>query len=254
MSRTTGTMEVCDDDCIWQSYANLLDYIKLNLGAGTNDFEFSDDQIIDIICKHTLPLFSKYNPLIRYYRMTDSHNLITENPTLIYQFKNFGYKIMKINMIAPTSSIQDMNMLYSQALRTNAQDVTDFLMNMNYMHMSNIAVAPNVWRFFAPDKIEIIRTHDALTFSRDFITEVACIHKEPSTINPDLYSYMRDLALADIMIYIGRIRSKFENFATPFGEVQVASRSWVDEGNTLRRETIEAMTSIPPEDFLFFLD
>jgi hypothetical protein len=240
--------------CSWQNYANLIDYIKLNLGASTNKFEFSDEQIADIICEHTLPLFSKYEPLIRYYRMEYGTNLITENPTYVYQFKNFNYKIMKINNVIPTSSVEDLNMLYSQALRTNMQDVTEMLMNMNYMHMSTIAVAPHTWRFFAPDKIEITRTTDTLTFSRDFIVDVACVHPDPTTVNPDMYVYLRDLALADIMIYIGRIRSKFESFSSPYGEVQVASRSWVDEGSQLRRDTIESLKNLPPDDFLFFLN
>ena len=245
---------VCTGECQWQSFSNLIDYIKLNLGASTNAFEFTDEEMVDIICEHTLPLFSKYNPLIRYYRMTYANNLITEEPTYIYQFKNFNYRIMKINNIIPTSSVEDLNMLYSQALRTNFMDVTEFLMNMNYLQMSNIAVAPHTWRFFPPDKIEITRTTDAITFSEDFIVDVAVIHPDPSTVNPDLYVYLRDLALADIMIYIGRIRSKFESFSSPYGEVQVAARSWIDEGNQLRQDTIQAMTSLPPDDFLFFLN
>lgn len=247
--------ETCSGgSCSWQNYANLIDYIKLNLGAGTNSFEFSDEEMSDIICEHTIPLFSKYNPLIRYYRMTQAENLITEHPTYMYQFKNFAYKIMKINNIIPTSSVGDFNQMYSQALRTNMQDVTEFLMNMNYLQMSNIAVAPHTWRFFAPDKIEITRTTDAVTFSNDFITEVACIHNDPTTVSPDMYVYLRDLALADIMIYIGRIRTKFENFTTPYGEVNVASRSWVEEGNQLRRDTIESLKNMPPDDFIFFLN
>jgi hypothetical protein len=240
--------------CSWQNFANLIDYIKLNLGASTNTFEFTDEEMTDIIKEHTLPLFSKYNPLIRYYRMTYAENCVTENPTYIYQFKNFCYQIMKINNIIPTSSVEDLNMFYSQALRTNMQDVTEMLMNMNYLHMSNIAVAPHTWRFFAPDKIEITRTTDSITFSQDFIVDVACIHPDPTTVNPDLYVFLRDLALADIMIYIGRIRSKFESFSSPYGEVQVASRSWIDEGNQLRRDTIEAMRNLPPDDFIFFLN
>jgi hypothetical protein len=186
--------------------------------------------------------------------MTYSENCITEAPTYIYQFKNFNYKIMKINQIIPTSSVEDLNMLYSQALRTNMQDVTEFLMNMNYLQMSNIAIAPHTWRFFAPDKIEVLRTTDAVTFSSDFITEVACVHSDPTTVNPDMYVYLRDLALADIMIFIGRIRSKFETFSSPYGEVQVASRSWVEEGNQLRRDTVEALKNLPPDDYIFFLN
>lgn len=240
--------------CSWQNYANLIDYIKLNLGAATNPFEFTDEEMADIICEHTLPLFSKYSPLVRYYRMTYAENLVTDSPTLVYQFKNFNYKIMKVNNVIPSSNMEDLNMMYSQALRTNMQDVTEFLMNMNYMHMSNIAVAPHTWRFFAPDKIEITKTTDTITFSNDFIVDVACIHPDPTTANPDLYPYLRDLALADIMIFIGRIRTKFENFSSPYGEVQVASRSWVEEGNQLRRDTVESLKNLPPDDFLFFLN
>ena len=246
-SCTTG------ESCSWQSFANLLDFIKLNLGASTNAFEFSDEEMIDIICEHVLPEFSKYSPLIRYYRMTIEDNLITRNPTYVYQFKNFNYKIMKINNVIPTSSVEDLNMLYSQAMRSNAQDVTESLMNMNYLQMASIMTAPHTWRFFSPDKIEITRTSDAITFSEDFIVDVACIHPTPETINPDLYQYMRDLALADVMIYVGRVRSQFESFSGPFGEVQVASRSWVDEGNQLRRDTIEALKTLPPEDYIMWL-
>lgn len=238
----------------WQNYANLIDYIKLNLGAATNPFEFTDEEMADIICEHTLPLYSKYDPLIRYYRMLQSENLVTENPTMVYQFKNFNYKIMKVNNVIPSSNMEDLNMMYSQALRTNMQDVTEFLMNMNYMHMSNIAVAPHTWRFFAPDKIEITKTTDTITFSNDFIVDVACVHPDPTTVDPDLYAYLRDLALADIMVFIGRIRTKFENFSTPYGDVQVAARSWVDEGNQLRRDTIESLKNLPPDDFIFFLN
>jgi len=242
------------ESCSWQSFANLLDFIKLNLGTSTNAFEFSDEDIIDIICSHVLPEFSKYNQLIRYYRMTFDNNLVTSEPTYIYQFKNFNYKIMKINNVIPTSSVEDLNMLYSQALRTNSQDITEYLMNVNYMQMANIAIAPHTWRFFAPDKIEITRTTDAITFSQDFIVDVACIHPDPTTVNPDLYQYLRDLSLAEIMIYVGRLRSKFENFTTPYGEVQVASRSLIDEGNQLRRDTIEALKNLPPDDYILWLN
>jgi hypothetical protein len=240
--------------CSWQNYSNLIDYIKLGLGASTNAFEFNDEQMIDIIKSHTLPEFSKYSPLIRYYRVTIENNLVTENPTYVYQFKNFCYKIMKVNNVISTAGLQDMDMMYSQLSRQTAYDITDFLVNVNYLHMSTIALPDKTWRFFPPDKIEITRATDTMDFSRDFITELACIHDDPTTVNPDLYSFLRDLALADIMIFIGRIRSRFESFTSPFGEVQVASRSWVDEGTQLREKTIEALKNLPPDDFLFFLN
>jgi hypothetical protein len=248
--------QVCSTDgaCAWQTYANLLDYIKLNLGAKTSAFEFSDEDIIDIIKEHTLPEFSKYIPLIKYYRVTEEENLITENPTKLYQFKNFCYKIMKINNVIGTATLQDMDLLYLQAGRQSAWDVTEMLMAKNYSDMSMIAVPPQTWRFFPPDKIEIIKSHDALIINRDFIAELACIHDNPTTVNPDQYNLLRDLALADIMIYIGRIRTRYEQFTTPYGEVQVVSRAYIDEGTQLRERTLEALKNLPPDDFIFFLN
>ncbi len=242
------------DACVWQTYANLLDYVKLNLGAKTNAFELSDEEIIDVFRDHTLPEFSRYSPLIRYYRVTEEENMITANPTYIYQFKNFCYKIMKINDVIGTASLGDMDMMYNLSSRQTTYDVTEMLMNANYLHMSQIAVPPQTWRFFAPDKIEVIRSRESMDFQRDFIAELACIHNDPTTLNPDLYHFLRDLALADIMIYVGRIRSKYESFTTPYGEVQVASRSWVDEGMQLREKVKEDLRNLPPDDFIFFLN
>ncbi len=240
--------------CAWQTYANLLDWVKLNLGASTNSFEFSDEQMIDIFRDHTIPEFSKYIPLIRYYRVTEEENLITDSPTRIYQFKNFCYQIMGVNSVIGTATIQDMDMLYMQGGQQSAYDVTDMLMQANYAQMAAIAVPPQTWRFFAPDKIEIIHASDTMSLNRNFIAELNCIHDNPTTVNPDQYNMLKDLALADIMIFVGRIRSKYESFTSPFGEINIASRSWIDEGTQLREKAIEALKLLPPSDYIYFLN
>ncbi len=241
-------------NCAWQTYANLLDYVKLNLGASTNAFEFSDEDMIDIFRDHTIPEFSKYIPLIRYYRVTYTENLITDTPTRMYQIKNFCYKIMKINNVIGTATLQDMDMLYMNAGSHSAYDVTEMLMNANYAQMAAIAVPPQTWRFFPPDKIEVIPSSDTMSINNDFIAELACIHDNPTTIDPDSYNLLRDLALADIMIYVGRIRSRYESFSGPYGEVQIVSRSWVDEGMQLREKTLETLKNMPPDEWIMWLN
>ncbi len=243
-----------DSTCVWQTYSNLLDYVKLNLGAKTQSFELSDEDMIDIFRDHTIPEFSKYEPLIKYYRVTYDENLISESPTFMYQFKDFCYKIMRVNNVIGTATLMDMDLLYMQAGRQSSYDVSEFLMSANYAHMSAIAVPPQTWRFFAPDKIEVMHSSDTMSFNYDFIAELACIHDNPTTINPDLYTYLRDLAVADIMIFVGRIRSRFESFTTPYGNVEVAARSWVDEGIQLREKTIENLKNLPPDTWIAFLN
>jgi len=252
---TAGLDSGCaTESCVWQTYTNLLDWVKLNLGAKTQKFELSDEDMIDIFRDHSLPEFSKYVPLIRYYRVTYEENLITEHPTFIYEFTDFCYSILKINNVIGTANLQDLDLMYNQAGRQTSYDVSEFLMSANYSHMSAIAIPPQTWRFFPPNKIELMHTSDAMTLNHNFITELACVHNDPTTIDPDMYNFLRDLALADIMIFVGRIRSRFESFTSPYGEVQVASRSWVDEGNQLREKTLESLRNLPPDLWIAWLN
>lgn len=238
--------------CTWQNWDNLLSYVKLNLGADTKSFEYDDEQMLEIIKEHTLPEFSRYVPLLRYYYMIEGINTIRTEPTYIYQFINFDYKILKINNVIEKSTLTDMDQTF--AFAQNSGDVTDFLMQMNIAHMGQVAAAPNTWRFFAPDKIEVTRAPNTNIISRDFIAEVACIHDNPTSVNPDMYMYLRDLALADIMIFIGRLRTKFRQFSTPFGQVDLNADDLLQEGKTLKQETVQAMKELPPEDYIFFLN
>ncbi len=238
--------------CTWQNWANLLDYVKLNLGADSKSFEFDDEQMMEKIQEHTLPEFSRYVPLLRYYFMLEEVNAIRTEPTHIYQFKNFKYKILKVSQIMTKDSITDINQFYSYA-RSDG-DITDFLMGMNMAHMGRVAMAPNTWKFIAPDKIEFIFSPTTTLPSRDFITEVACVHENPTTVNPDMYMYLRDLALADMMIFIGRIRTKFRQFSTPFGQVDLNADDLLQEGKQLKAETVQALKDLPPEDYIFFLN
>ena len=63
-----------------------------------------------------------------------------------------------------------------------------------------------------------------------------------SGIPNDLQQYFKKLALADIMLVIGRIRKRYGggNLRTPFGEIPLESDIY-DEGKELKREVIEIL-------------
>lgn len=236
----------------WQNWDNLVMYIKDNLGADSNDFEYTDEQIVDKIKEHVLPRFSKFAPLLRYYIMRESDNVIRTSPTYVYQFLNFNYKILKINNVILSGSLLDMNQAYTFSQASG--DITDLLISTNYAQMSQINLSVNTWRYFAPDKIEITHTPTGSVISKDFIAEVACVHDNPVTVNPDMYDYLRDLSLAEIMIFIGRIRSKFKQFSTPYGQIDLNADELIQDGKQLKLETMEALRNIPPEQYIFFLN
>ena len=237
--------------CTWQNWDNIIDYVKSNLGASTKNFEFTDDEIMQKIKMHSLPLFSRYSPLIRYYALREE-DAIQTRPTWIYQFVDFDYSIIKINKLINRDTLSDLYQTYNYA--QSAGDITDFLMRTNMEHMARTSLAPNTWRFFAPDKVEVMFSPESHVLAKDFIAELACVHKDPTEVNPDMYQHLLDLALADIMIFIGRMRTKFRQFSTPYGQVDLNADDILQEGKQLKQEVLQNLKEIPPEDMIFWIN
>ena len=241
-----------DTTDVWQSWENILDFVKTELGAPIISIELNDEQIMDKIKNHVLPIFSRYSPHFVYYMMTENHNCIQYNPTKVYQFKNFPFKIIRIDQIIAKPSLIDWNQNYATSLY--ATDITN-LLGANYALQSKLIVmAQDTYKFLPPDKIELIKAQNAMQFYDDFIVKVACVHQSPTTIDPDLYDYFRKLSLASIMKMLGTIRSKFQNFATPAGQVQINAEQMRQEGIQMEREAMDALDRIPPDHYIYFMD
>jgi len=237
----------------WQTWDNLLSYIKLELGNDIMKIEFDDDRIIEIIKEHVMPVFCSWdNGLHKFYKMTEDM-LIQEEPYLLYKFnfEIFPYKIMTIKNIIPQMSFLDMEMFYQQNM--SGGDITDYLISSNYIDMSKIAIASDTWRFIPGDKIQVSKANYTCR-SREFIVELDVIHPDPTTIEPTVYEYFRDLCYAEISIFLGKLRSKYKNFSTPFGEVLVNADDLIQDGKQLKQETLEKLKQNPPEKFVYFLN
>jgi hypothetical protein len=236
----------------WSNWGNLLSYIKLQLGSSVNNIEFTDEEIIGIIDEHVLPEFSRYVPLIRYYVMYESENIISRSPALVFQFKNFKYKIMNVNKLIRKPSVMDITQYYN--LQQTSGDLTDMLIAQNSFSMSKDFVSQDTWKFFAPDKLQMVRGSNNYGSVMDFIVELNCIHKDPSTVDPDVYHLLRDLALATIFISIGRIRKKFSSFNTPQSQVDINADEIFQEGIQLREKIIQELDDLPPDNYIYFLN
>jgi hypothetical protein len=237
---------------VWQSWENLIDYIKGELGAPVLNIELSDDDIMNIIKNHVLPLFSRYDPLIMYYLMFEETNCIQFEPTKIYQIRDFPYAIMRIDQIIAKPNLIDWNQNISVALYSG--DITN-LLGTNYMLQSKtLVLADDTWTFIPPNKIELIKSNNSIWVYDDFIAKLACIHEDPTTVDPDLYPYLRDLALAEVMIYIGRIRTKFQSFNTPVGQIDMPAQELLQEGQQLKERVLEKLDRLPPDHYIYFLN
>jgi len=232
----------------WQSWANVLDEIKTELGADVVKLEVSDQQIIKKLYDHVLPEFSSYSGLSRYYKVTDGH-LISTDPIRTYQIKDFDYRILGINGKIDKSSYIDMQMNQMQHM---SGDISDFLIRQNYLDISNMVRADDSYRFIAPNQVQLIKASLSY-FSSEFILDLDCVHKDPSTIDTTLYKEFTDLSVAYCLNWIGKIRKKFSNVSTPFGEIQLNADEMIQEGKELKRTTLEALLRTPNSQIVWVL-
>ncbi len=232
----------------YQSWQSILSAIKIELGSDVMQLELSDQRIIELIREQVLPEFSSYSGLHKYYKMTEDH-IISTDPVLRYQFKDFPYKIMEvINKIDRANYVQ-YDQMFSQALTS---DITDFLVRQNYLDMANMIRPDNTWRFIGPDILEVTKAAMSYT-TNDFVLEVEVVHEDPTTIATDMYDRFKDLAIAYIMNAIGKIRKKYNRFNTPFGEINMNADELIQEAKILRDEALDSLRKTPPDQVLFVL-
>lgn len=238
-------MSTCNS---WQSWSNVIDHIKTELGADVMALELDDQTIVQKIQMHVLPEFSAYSGLHKWYKMTEG-NIVSTDPILRYEFKDFPYKIMEIQNKVDRANYVDYDHMFSQA---TPGDVTDYLVRQNYLDMANMIRADDAWRFIAPNIIEITKAGFPY-LNNEFLLELEVVHIDPTSIDPGMYDAFRDLATAYIMNAIGKIRKKYNNFNTPFGSIQLNADELVQDAKELRRETLELLRRTPPDQYVFVL-
>jgi len=238
-------MSTCNS---WQCWDNILDHIKIELGADVMALELTDQRMMEMIQMHVLPEFSNYDPLTKYYKMT-TDMIVTRDPISVYQFKDFDYRIMGIDNIIEQANYVDYSQMFSQSI---AGDITDFLVRQNYLDMAAIAKADNSWKFLPPDKIQMTRAGYSY-LAEEFIVVLNVAHRDPTSISPALYDSFRDLATAYIMNAIAKIRKKFNHFETPFGSIQLNAEELMSDSRELRQRTIEELKRTPPSQYVWVL-
>ena len=239
------------NDITWSNWDNLIDFIKLNLGASVNSLEFSDTEMIGIIQDHVLPEFSRYVPYIKYYILYEN-DAIQRYPFYVYEFTYNTHKILRVNSLIKKPNLLDLSQYYN--MQQTSGDVTDYLLSMNVVQMASDIVAPDTWKFKAPNRLELITGATNYGISKDFVVELECVHKDPSTIDPDQYRLLKNLALSEIMIYLGRIRTKFQTFNTPQAQVDILAGEMLQEGQQLKEKTLQDLDDLPPDHMIWFLN
>lgn len=237
---------------MYQTWQTLLMRIHDELGSGNSKLEITDRQIIETIQLQVMPVFSSYSDNIRYYKMS-TDRIVSESPILTYQFDdNMEYGIAEIKNIIMDMSQTRLDYDYMATSYINSGDITDYLMKQNYLQMSESTMAPTTWKFVRPNQIQLTKGAYSYTDEKGFIVEYGAIHKSPETIDSGLWQEFQDLCVAYIMIKVGKIRKKFDNFSTPFGQVVLNADELINEGNQLRQITLDKLNRTPSSDQLVY--
>ncbi len=233
----------------WQSWANVLDTVKTELGSGTTKLELTDNQIIKKLYDHVLPEFSRHSGLHRYYYMTEA-NIIGEDPVLTYQFKDFPYRIMGI--LGKIDKMSMSNLALSQMQHFSGGDVTDYLVRQNYLDMSQMVRGDPTYRFKGPDLLEVTNP-TMLMNTNEFILEVDAAHNNPSTIDSTLYQEFLDLATAYCLNMFGKMRKKYSNVSTPFGSIEMNADEMINESKEIRQRVLQDLKRTPMDQIIWIL-
>lgn len=231
-------------DALRQNWNNVLNYIKRNLGAKVNLIEMSDDEIVQGLKEDALGHFSQYCPHKKWTIITSANLIISDKPgqpRYIYRIKtpdnDYIVDIYQVYNIKDTAILDRMGGI------VNYEILLDIVMANTYLDASRSLNIRNTWEFIPPDVI-VFDTE----LNDSAVIEYNTPHKTLDTIPPDLYhSVFKPLCLGNVKLWLAALRSKYENLASPFGQLNINWQQLQQEGYQLIQEAEQKMQMVPPD-------
>ncbi len=226
----------------------VLEYVKDNLGWPFMFIELEDEKILEYTTKHTRKRYSYYIP----QKVMTSVNTLAESNKVAGKSNEYyitepnGLEILNVVDIYTTSG--DLYMFGHPPLGVFSMgELKEWALSVhNSMMVKMFSSFDYTFEFKHPNVLRISPVTSALGWVA--IEYERMQPEDLSGVPNDLQQEYKDLALADIMMVIGRIRKRYGggNLRTPFGEIPLDSDIY-EEGKELRREVIEKLerTFIP---------
>ena len=221
----------------------VLSYIKSNLGFPFQFVEKSDEEIVEYVRENTLREWSQYNPqsgMILMLDVTSEHTKVPGKANEFYLEEPQGLEI--INVVDVYYNMSDLLVHGHPPLGP-----LDHFSLRDWALSTQMAV--DLKQFSSFDKSFIFRHPNILRISPVFsLASEKWVAVEYERIQPgdfsgvpnDLQLLFCDFALADIMIMIGRIRKRYTDLKTPFGEIPISAEIF-DEGTTKKKEILDRL-------------
>lgn len=221
----------------------VVDYVKDNLGWPFMHLELTDEQISEYIQKNTVSEYSYYIPQV--WKVPVNTSLPgAKVPGIANEFYIWDPQGLEIlNIVEVYLATGDLYLHGHPPLGPMSMgEIPEWALSVhNSMMVKMFSSFDYTFEFKHPNTFRIspLASTDLGTVIVEYEREQPC---DLSGIPNDLTSYFKKLALADIMLVIGRIRKRYGggNLRTPFGEIPLESDVY-DEGKELKREVIETL-------------
>ena len=233
--------------------SRVVKYVKANLGFPFQQIEMDDDDIIDYIKEFTLREYSRYMPEVRRLGLDVGNSLfkVPNRENEFYITETEGREIISVKslVVSKNSYFFFGHPPYGSGLagygdspgmvtglRDWALQVENSMMlrKFSWLNYTHEFIHPNIIRI-SPNPSDSGENYVTIEYER--------VQSEGfSGIPNEFQSLFMELALADIMILIGRIRKKYGDgtLRTPFGEIPLGSEVG-DEGKEKKLALIEKL-------------
>lgn len=228
------------------TYESTVDFIKRNLGYPFTTIEIQDSDIEHIIKTISLPYFSQYIPdtnQIVVNKLADNSNnvFVIEDPDnmpvldVIKVFSDVGTEVMT----------NDPRVIMPMIGKSS---IPDFLTSLTQAKLQqNYSSYWPSWTFIPPNLVRIYPTN----MQSSYLIRYTRIHASLSTIPMSYHRDFNDLCLADVMLSLYASRSKYSNYSTPFGEIQLNSDALYQRATEIRDKVSERLKRRPPDTLLY---
>jgi len=228
-----------------QNWNDVLEYIKINLGAQINMLEINDDDMIKVLKNQVLTYFSQFSPAKKYCMINHSdlkENIKTGEPT-------FNYKIPLVDDNDYIIDILDCYISTASDLTSatsyNYSGTIDSVIANSYNDALKSLQVRNTWDFHPPRHISF----DLEIRSAVIVYNI--VHKLLETIKPDMYQMVfKPLCLANVKLWIASLRSKYSGLQTPFGTIELNWQALQQEGLQEKDKYDQMLMGLPPDHLI----
>lgn len=232
-----------------QTWNSILGYIKRELGTGVTLLEMPDDEIIEGLDEDVLSLMSQYTPHRNYTYITSANRL----PHIQAGQPQWSYllpvdqeeHIIDIYEVMPDTNAINLDELGMETADYSSESMINLVISNTYIDAAKSLGVRNTWNFRPPRTIEM-----------DKQINQACViyntpHVTPKTMRPDLFNTtFKPLCLGHVQRWLSAKRAKFENVATPFGQINLNWQKLETDSQTNIQEAMQKLELVPPDKLI----